>query len=136
MELSVDSLRLLGPRVLVKVDEEPDKFFGTSLVKPETVHESAEIEGTVVSVGTGYPIKKGPDAGKNRPIELSPGDRVGFIKFYGDTGENPRLQTLMGAGYIILKTHDILYVREDDDEGFSSEPQDFVGEARGSEEDS
>jgi len=129
MDIEIGKLRLLGPRVLVKMDEEPETFFGTGLVKPETVHERAETEGTVVCVGTGYPIKKGPNAGKDRPIELNPGDRVGFIKFHSDTGENPRLQSLMGSGYLILKTHDILYVREDDDEGLKSESSDLVREA-------
>ena len=114
--INIDTFKLLGPRVLVKLDEEPDHFSGNIIVKPETVHETAEIEGTILKVGTGHPITKGPNAGGRVPItEVKPGDKVCFIKFLKDTIENPILQTKFGEGIIILKMHDIIYVRQSDE---------------------
>lgn len=111
-----NDLEILGPRILVKMDEEKTHFGDSIIVKPESIHETAEIEGTVLKVGTGYPITRGPDAGKTAPIdEIDPGDKVCFIKFHGQTVENPQLQTMLGEGVFLIKVQDVLYVRKNDE---------------------
>jgi len=104
--MDINSLKILGPRILVKMDEEAEYFSGGVLVKPSTVHEQAEIMGEVLAVGTGMSVNKKPGRIPIEDIEV--GDRVYFVKFHELAGDNPYVRTMLGKGYMILDVRDVL----------------------------
>jgi len=105
-------LEVIGPRVLVQMDEEPEFFSGTGLVKPGTVHETAEIEGTVLKVGTGTSVSSPP--GRVPIADIEEGDKVCFIKFHSHFGESPQIQHKFGDRIFLIALKDILYVKKQD----------------------
>jgi co-chaperonin GroES (HSP10) len=112
--LDVESIEVLGPRLLVQMDEEPEHFSGGVIIKPESVHEVAETMGTVRRVGSGYNIEVAPG---RYPLGVSEGDRVCFIKFYRNTKENECIQSMLGDGLVIIRIQDVLFVRKENEEG-------------------
>ena len=98
-------LRVLGHRVLIKVEEQSEKFKGTSFYIPtddKDKHQQAKTEGTVIDVGkTAY-----KELGDGTPW-VKVGDKVVFRKFDGiDTREPDGL-------FKLLNDEDILAIREE-----------------------
>ena len=88
------ALRILGDRVMIKVDEAPTTDRG--IVLPETAQERPQ-SGTVVAVGEG----RHNDDGKLIPIDLKEGDVVIFAKYGGHEIEDD------GEDYKILESSQI-----------------------------
>jgi len=93
------SLRLLGNRVMVKVQEEDKKSQG-GIILPDTAEEKP-FRGKVVAVGPG----ETNDSGVEIKPEVKVGDRVIFSK-YGGTEITDE-----GEEYLILSGSDI-YAKE------------------------
>jgi co-chaperonin GroES (HSP10) len=101
-------IRLMGPRLLVEMDDEEAFFKGyNSIIKPDSVHDSAQGWGKVLSLGTGTRLKDGSMA----PIEgVRVGDRVAFVKFLKEAQTNKSVAALLGDDKIIIELRDILVV--------------------------
>ncbi len=93
-------IRPLQDRVLVKRIESEEKTKG-GIIIPDTAKEKP-IEGKVLAVGAG---KVGED-GKQRPLDVKPGDRVLFGKYSGTEVK------IDGEEALILREEDILGVIE------------------------
>lgn len=82
------ALRVLGDRVMIKVDEAPQTEGG--IVLPETAQERPQ-RGTVVAVGEG----RRNESGELIPMDLKEGDVVIFAKYGGhevqDEGEEYKI---------------------------------------------
>ena len=99
-------VRLLGPRLLVRMEKEASTFKGSSLVKPETVHETAIGWGEVLSLGHGHYTDVGLV-----PLEgVKVGDRVAFIKFLKEGHSNKSLQHVLGEDRLIIRMEDVVVV--------------------------
>jgi chaperonin GroES len=92
--------RPLQDRVLVKRLEQEEKTKG-GIIIPDTAKEKP-IEGKVIAVGAG----KVGDDGKQRPLDVKPGDRVLFGKYSGTEVK------IDGEEALILREEDILGVIE------------------------
>ena len=93
-------IRPLQDRVLVKRIESEEKTRG-GIIIPDTAKEKP-IEGKVLAVGAG---KIGED-GKQRPVDVKPGDRILFGKYSGTEVK------IDGEEALILREEDILGVLE------------------------
>jgi chaperonin GroES len=93
-------IRPLQDRVLVKRLEQEEKTKG-GIIIPDTAKEKP-IEGKVLAVGAG----KVGDDGKQRPLDVKPGDRVLFGKYSGTEVK------IDGEEALILREEDILGVIE------------------------
>jgi chaperonin GroES len=93
-------IRPLQDRVLVKRLEQEEKTKG-GIIIPDTAKEKP-IEGKVIAVGAG----KVGDDGKQRPLDVKPGDRVLFGKYSGTEVK------IDGEEALILREEDILGVIE------------------------
>jgi chaperonin GroES len=93
-------IRPLQDRVLVKRLEQEEKTKG-GIIIPDTAKEKP-IEGKVLAVGAG----KIGDDGKQRPLDVKPGDRVLFGKYSGTEVK------IDGEEALILREEDILGVIE------------------------
>lgn len=91
-------LRVLGDRVLVKVDEADTTRGG--IVLPDAAQERPQ-KATVVAVGEG----RRDEQGEPIPLEVEEGDRILFAKYGGTEIE------LDGEDYLILNVSDI-YAKE------------------------
>lgn len=89
------ALKVIGDRVLIKVDEEETTRGGIYL--PDSAQEKPQ-RGTVMAVGEGQRL----DSGKLAEPDVKVGDRVIFSK-YGGTEV-----TDGDEEYVILNSHDIL----------------------------
>jgi co-chaperonin GroES (HSP10) len=98
---------LLGPRLLVELEPESEHFKeASSLVRPETVHETAIGFGKVLMLGTGVETKNGI-----APIEgVEEGDRVAFIKFLAQTETNKALSHSLDEDQLIIELKDVVVV--------------------------
>jgi chaperonin GroES len=93
-------IRPLQDRVLVKRLESEEKTKG-GIIIPDTAKEKP-IEGKVLAVGAG----KVGDDGKQRALDVKPGDRVLFGKYSGTEVK------IDGEEALILREEDILGVIE------------------------
>jgi len=93
-------IRPLQDRVLVKRVEGEEKTKG-GIIIPDTAKEKP-IEGKVLAVGAG----KFGDDGKQRPLDVKPGDRILFGKYSGTEVK------IDGEEALILREEDILGVIE------------------------
>jgi len=87
-------LRVLGNRVMVKVDEAETTRGG--IVLPDSAQQKSQ-KATVVAVGEGRRSKEG----KLIPIDLQVGDRIVFAKYGGTEIRHD------GQDYLILNVSDI-----------------------------
>ena len=104
----MSSVRLLGPKLLVEIEDEEAFFKGyNTIIKPETVHDSAQGWGKVLSLGTGTRLKDGGTA----PIKgVKVGDRVAFVKFLKEAQTNKSLAHVLGEDKLIIELRDVLVV--------------------------
>ena len=99
-------VRLLGPRLLVRMDPESSTFQGSELIKPDTVHDSAVCWGEVEGIGHGHYTDVGLI-----PVEgVKVGDRVSFIKFLKEGRSNKQLSQSLGDDMLIIRMEDVLLV--------------------------
>jgi co-chaperonin GroES (HSP10) len=100
-------VRVLGPRLLIKIEDEAEFFKDSVLVKPDTVHETAVGWGEVLGIGEGYDTRKGIV-----PIEgVKVGDRVAFIKFLKEGHTNKLVASVIGEDMLIVEAKDIVVVQ-------------------------
>ena len=92
--------RPLHDRVLVKRVEEEQKTKG-GIIIPDTAKEKP-LEGVVVAVGSGKPLKNG----KVAPLDVKEGDKVLFGKYSGTEVK------VEGVEHLILREEEILGVIE------------------------
>lgn len=104
----MSKIRLLGPKLLIEMEDEESFFKGyNSIIKPETVHDSAQGWGKVLSLGTGTRLKDGGTA----PIKgVKVGDRVAFVKFLKEAQTNKGLANVIGDDKLIIELRDVLVV--------------------------
>ena len=88
-------LRPLGDRVIVKVDDSPEKSAGGILL-PDKAQEKPQ-RGVVIAVGEGRRL----DDGKLSPVEVKPSDSVIFSKYGGTEVRDGEEE------YVILRQDDI-----------------------------
>ncbi len=95
----IDTLRLIGPRLLVLRDP-PESATSSGLVIPDGAQTPKEkvLEGTVILVGPGKPAKKGSAM---IGVSAKPGDRVlyGFLDGHDFTED--------GREYVILEDSEV-----------------------------
>ncbi len=94
------ALKVLGDRVLVKVDEEQESKTEGGILLPDTARKKPQ-RGTVLGVGQGVTL----DNGKVLPLDVKVGDRVVFSKYGGTEVKDDAEE------YLILNADDI-YARE------------------------
>ena len=93
-------IRPLHDRIIVKRIAEEEKTKG-GLIIPDTAKEKP-LEGVVVAVGNGLVLEDG----KVRPLDVSAGDRVLFVKYSGSEVK------LDGVEHLMLREEDVLAVIE------------------------
>jgi chaperonin GroES len=98
VSLNVASVKPLGDRILVKVQEAEDKTTG-GIFLPDSAQEKPQV-GEVTQVGSG----KRTDEGKIQPIDVQVGDKVLYSKYAGNELK------LNGDEFILLREQDILAV--------------------------
>lgn len=94
------SFRPLGDRVLLKRMEVEERT-ASGIIIPDTVKEKPG-EGVVLAVGPGIP----DEAGKLRPPEVKPGDRVVFANWTGTE------LVIHGEDRLVMQASNILGVIE------------------------
>jgi len=106
--MKVKQIELIGPRLLVEIENEEAFFEGyNSIIKPESVHDSAQGWGKVLTLGSGTQLRDGETA----PIKgVKVGDRVAFVKFLKETQSNKNLAAVIGDNKIIIELRDVLVV--------------------------
>lgn len=96
----------LGPRLLIEIEPEAGTFQGSSLIKPDTVHESAVGWGKVLAIGSGTPTKAGLV-----PVEgIKVGNKVAFIKFLREAHTNKALASTLGDDLLIIELKDVVLI--------------------------
>jgi len=98
VSLNVASVKPLGDRILVKVQEAEDKTTG-GIFLPDSAQEKPQV-GEVTQVGSG----KRNDNGTIQAIDLQVGDKVLYSKYAGNELK------LNGEEFILLREQDILAV--------------------------
>lgn len=88
------------------MEKEAGTFKGSSLVKPDTVHETAMGWGEVLGLGHGHYTDIGIV-----PLEgLKVGDRVAFVKFLKEAHTNKAVQQTLGEDELIIRMEDVVVV--------------------------
>ena len=100
-------MKLLGPRLLVALAPDEAYFKGSnSIIRPDTVHETAMGIGKVLNVGTGTSTENG-----RAPIEgVEVGDKVAFVKFLKETQTNKAISHTIGEENLIIELKDVVAV--------------------------
>ena len=98
ISINVSTVKPLGDRVFVKVNEAEEKTAG-GIILPDNAKEKPQI-GQVVSVGDG----KSNDQGTKIPVEVKVGDTVLYSKYAGTDIK------LGSDEYVLLSEKDILAV--------------------------
>jgi chaperonin GroES len=98
VSLNVVSVKPLGDRILVKVQEAEDKTTG-GIFLPDSAQEKPQV-GEVVQVGSG----KRNDNGTIQAIDVQVGDKVLYSKYAGNELK------LNAEEFILLREQDILAV--------------------------
>ena len=98
VSLSVVSVKPLGDRILVKVQEAEDKTTG-GIFLPDSAQEKPQV-GEVVQVGSG----KRNDNGTIQAVDVQVGDKVLYSKYAGNELK------LNAEEFILLREQDILAV--------------------------
>jgi co-chaperonin GroES (HSP10) len=95
-------IRILGNRLLVKIDEPPKSSSSGLIVYPNGAMEHVNNTGTILAFGT---IWKGAE---RIPIPgLEVGLKVVFVRFLAEQHTNKNIQHTLGAGMIQLAPSDI-----------------------------
>lgn len=99
-------MQILGPRLLVEMEPEDSVFKGYSIIKPDTVHDTAIGFGKVLDVGTGTPTRSG-----RAPVEgVKVGDWVAFVKFLKETQSNRAVAHTIGEDNLLIELKDVVVV--------------------------
>jgi len=98
VSLSVSTVKPLGDRVFIKINESEEKTAGGILL-PDAAKEKPQI-GEIVQVGPG----KRNDDGSKQAMDVSVGDKVLYSKYAGTDIK------LGGDEYVLLSEKDILAV--------------------------
>lgn len=106
----MEKVRLIGPRLLIELEDEAEFFANSLLVKPDTVHEGAQGWGKVLEIGDGVPTR----AGKVPIRGVKLGDRVAFVKFLKKTQSNEALAHVLGEDNLIIEFKDVVVVQRSD----------------------
>lgn len=91
----------LADRVIVKKIDPPEKTESGIILVPEAAGVDSMREAEVVAVGPGKYVD-----GHQCPIDLVPGDIIGYSKHFGTDLDKEK-------GYMLLHEEDVLYVRTD-----------------------
>lgn len=104
----MSGLKLMGDRILVKLDPESKKTISGLLFKPDDAHETVFRTGEVIAVGPG----RWPDKGNERiPMPVERGEGVLFIKFVATSTKTAEsLKVHLGEDEALLQPNDILLV--------------------------
>jgi co-chaperonin GroES (HSP10) len=90
--MTFKALRLMGDRILVKMDPEKDTVAGGVLFKPDDAYETILRTGVVTQVGPGKWTKDGK---KRMPVGVEVGEGVVFNRFIAS--DTKTAQALHGA---------------------------------------
>lgn len=103
---------VMGPRVLVKVDELPEVSSGGLIVMPNGSMEHALNTGTILAFGT-RTIRK---TGECLPLdELEVGLKCIFVRFLAKMDSNRGVQHTLGKDVIVIQPSDIMLVYTPDE---------------------
>ncbi len=105
-----ETFKLLGERILVRMDEEMRMTASGTLYLPDDSEEHVYACGRVLKLGTGRTTKKG--VVRVQGVEV--GEKVAFIKFVKETHTHKSLREVLGPDLIILGPDDILLVGGDE----------------------
>lgn len=95
-------IRILGNRLLVKIDEPPKQSSSGLIIYPSGAMEHVNNTGTILAFGT---IWKGVE---RIPIPgLEVGMKVMFVRFLADQHTNKNIQHVLGTGLIQLAPSDV-----------------------------
>lgn len=111
--MSRHRLRLMGDRILVKIDPESEKTASGLLFKPDDAHETIVQTGEVIDVGPGRWAEK---EHRRIPVGVEPGEGVVFVKFVATSTKTAEsLKAHLSKDEAILQPGDILlaYDRSD-----------------------
>lgn len=101
-------IRPLGDWILIKHDVGSDTTSG-GIVKPEGAHDDVHEWGTVLAVGPGRRSNKN---GRRIPLEVSPGDRVYYIKFLKNTHTGQSIKHVLDEGTFLIQQKDVIVAEE------------------------
>jgi len=104
----MSGLKLMGDRILVRMDPESEKTISGLLFKPDDAHETVFRTGEVIDVGPGKWIDK-----KNEriPMPVERGEGVLFIKFVATSTKTAEsLKAHLGDAEALLQPNDVLLV--------------------------
>jgi len=108
--MSAPPIRLLGNRILVKLDDESEFWSGTGAeVK---IHRIGDKDSHVFRTGVVVKLGPGDFAPKSKeriPIDLNIGSKVLFVKFAAThTKTAQSIQGIVGKDYAIISLSDVL----------------------------
>lgn len=123
------NVKLLGDRILVKLDKPMDRreVEGGTIFYPEGSHgasEEIQVWGTVLDVGPGRWAKRkdGVELGFRLPMDVKKGDRVNVVWYLTKVETNKALQALLGEDTLIVTPKDIIAVEPVDDAESAAQP--------------
>ncbi len=106
-------IRVLGPGLLVKVDEPPKKSASGLIHFAADAMEHVNNKGTVVAVGR----LRSDEVAVELPIPgIKVGDRILFVRFLANQASNEQMQERIEDGLIRLNWTDVLVVYDPEDE--------------------
>lgn len=103
--------RPLNDRILIEVDVDESET-KSGIIMPEGSIEDIHKMGTVVSVGPGRVTRKGVRI----PVDVSPGDRVWFVRFLEKTETGKALHASLGPNQFLIQEQDIVAIKDEDQE--------------------
>ena len=99
--MQTSTIKPIGDRILVKIDETPKMFKGIHVVS-----DGVSLTGDVISTGRGWLTRDGIEV----PLRVKVGDKVIFIADTGHPVESGE------KGFIMFREHDLIAVIEGDEE--------------------
>lgn len=101
-------LRLMGDRILLRMDPESNKVASGLLFKPDDAHETILRTGEVIDVGPGRWAEK---ENKRIPVGVEIGEGVVFVKFVATSTKTAEsLQAHLSKDEALITPNDILLV--------------------------
>lgn len=93
------AMKILGDRILVKVEEKPEEVTESGIFIPDTIKEKP-TEAIVIEVGEGKLLQDGT----YKPSIIQVGDKVKFIQNAGTPLKHE------GEDYLLIDTHHVIAV--------------------------
>jgi len=104
--------RVVGDKVLVRMDPDADTTASGLIHIPGTAHETVVGTGTVLAYGMKHPKKSATPV----PIpDIEVGKKCCFIKFLKNQGANQQFRQMHESDVVLLQSKDIMFLWDKDE---------------------